>query len=76
MIKPHKHLNLENNILTVSQDILDALISDKVLNMNEILQKIQTDNRLIFQSLSFLFLLGIISYIEEIDSIAIENEIK
>lgn len=76
MIRPHKHLDLENNTLTVAKKILDRLISDRVLTLREITQETEIDNRLIIQSLSFLFLLGLVSYEEEIDSIIINNEIK
>ncbi|PJZ64116.1 hypothetical protein CH371_19830 [Leptospira wolffii] len=76
MIRPHKHLDLESNVLTVSKKILDRLISNQVLTLGEIMQEVKIDNRLVFQSLSFLFLLGLVSYEEEIDSIVLANEIK
>lgn len=77
MIKPHKFLNLNNNVLKSSSKIIKILHKNNVIKYNELYNILRNDNKDIDQvfmnSLNFLFLLGKIKYHKENDALELDK---
>jgi hypothetical protein len=74
MIRPHKFMNLQCNVINVSSKIISVLQETDIIKYDELYNKLCNslgdDIKYIFlPSLSFLFLLGKIEYYKEIDSL-------
>ena len=79
MIKLNKHSDLNLSIINISGLILKDLIENEMMSFNELLISLETKtsssvNEVFISSLSFLFLIGKISYIQEIDGFKLKNE--
>lgn len=74
MIRPHKYLDLNNNIIIIGAKILSAFKNNKKQRYEFVFQfvieEMGDNSKYIFsKALSFLYLLGKIEYIEESDEL-------
>lgn len=74
MLKPDKHTNVRNTVLYVSGILLKELKQSGIVRYSELksilVSELGAQSKEIFSlSTSFLFLLGKIEYIQELDSI-------
>lgn len=74
MIKPHKYLDLDNCIISISCSMIKELKSKRIMTYSELYSSIYKkhgENMKYFfvPSINFLFLLGKILYHKEIDSL-------
>jgi len=82
MLKPDKHTNLKYSILNVSGKILKFLIENQIVKYNDLLLYLSNNlsngvKEVFIQSLSFLYILGKIEYVKELDAIKfVQNENK
>jgi hypothetical protein len=74
MIAPHKYLNLNLSVLNLGGVILKIIKNDGVIKYNELLNKVilargENAKEVFIPTLIFLYLLGIIEYKKDIDTI-------
>ena len=74
MIKPHKYLNLDLSVLSISGLILYILKRMNIMKYDELLNKVllargESAKEVFIPSLGFLYLLGKIEYHQDIDAI-------
>ncbi|WP_026894725.1 ABC-three component system middle component 8 [Clostridiisalibacter paucivorans] len=76
MIKPHKYMNLKFSILNISSLIIQELKNSQEKRIlyyklySKICNELEEDiNELFLNTLNFLFVLGVIEYDEEKDSV-------
>lgn len=76
MLRPTKYLDLELSVLNVSSKILKILREENVMKYDELLNYLKNSisdevDKIFTHSLSFLFLLGKIEYLNKIDAISL-----
>ena len=80
ILKPSKHTNLHYSVINISANILKILKEDEIIRYADLLDilklKIGNDVSEVFlSSLTFLYTMKKINYIEELDSLRLNNEI-
>jgi hypothetical protein len=80
ILKPSKHTNLHYSVVNISANILKILKENGIIKYAELLdilkEKIGNDVSEVFlSSLTFLYIMKKIEYIEKLDSLRINNEI-
>lgn len=80
MITAHKYLNLDLSVINISALIIAKLKQNNLLKYDKLLENLvsihgEKTSEIFPYSLSFLFLLGKISYIQELDAFQL-NETK
>jgi hypothetical protein len=74
MLLPHKYLNLELSVLSITAIILSIFRTDNLIRYDDLLQKLidikgEEVKETFLPSLSFLYLIGKIKYHQSLDSI-------
>lgn len=80
ILKPSKHTNLHYSVINISANILKALKENGIIKYADLLDilkvKIGNDvNEVFLSSLTFLYIMKKIEYIEELDSIRLNDEV-
>ena len=80
ILTPSKHTNLHYSVVNISAHILRVLQESEIIKYNDLLNalklKIGIDvNEVFMSSLTFLYIMKKIEYIEELDSIRLNNEV-
>ncbi len=80
ILKPSKHTNLHYSVINISANILKTLKENGIIKYAYLLDilkvKIGNDvNEVFLSSLTFLYIMKKIEYIEELDSIRLNDEI-
>jgi len=80
ILKPSKHTNLRYSVVNISANILKILKENGIIKYIELLDilkiKIGNDvNEVFLLSLTFLYIMKKIEYIEELDSLRLNNEV-
>ncbi len=74
MLLPHKYLNLELSVISITAIILSIFKTDNFIRYDDLLQKLidikgEEVKETFLPSLSFLYLIGKIKYHQGVDSI-------